>query len=97
MRLIDADKVIPIGLENKTIRISDTELPATQEREFALTYLFEDLWSLIDSQPTTDVIDNIKKELKEKIDDYHETEDFRRGCYYALYIVNKYMKEGGIR
>lgn len=48
MRLIDADKVIPIGLENKTICISDTGLPATQEREFALTYLFKDLWSLID-------------------------------------------------
>lgn len=44
-------------------------------------------------QPTTDIIDKIKKELKEKIDDYHQTEDFRRGCYYALYIVNKYMKE----
>lgn len=93
MRLIDADKVIRIGLENKTIRIFDTGLPITQEREYVLTYLFEDLWSLLDRQPTTDVIDKIKKELKEKIDDYHETVDFRRGCYYALYIVNKYMKE----
>lgn len=93
MRLIDADKVIPIGLENKTIRISDTELFDTQEREFALTYLFKDLCSLIDKQPTTDVIDKINDDLKEKANDFFETYDFRKGCQYALYTINKYIKD----
>ena len=93
MRLIDADKVIPIGLENKTIRISDIELFDTQEREFALTYLFKDLWSLIDKQPTTDVIDKINDDLKEKANDIFETYDFRRGCQYALHTINKYIKD----
>ena len=93
MRLIDADKVIPIGLESKTIRISDTGLTATQEREFALNYLFEDLWSLIDSQPTTDVIDKIKKELKEEANNILKTNEFRKGCQYALYTINKYIKD----
>lgn len=52
MRLIDADKMIPNGLENKTLIVQSRELMKTQEIQIDL--LFNDVIDFINSQPTVD-------------------------------------------
>ena len=56
MRLIDADKVIELALENKTIVVEEKELLSENKREIVLRNLFEDICDFLNKQPTVNAI-----------------------------------------
>lgn len=51
-RLIDADKIVPIALEDKSIVLEDTDLLSEHKRELSIRYLFSDICKLVEKQPT---------------------------------------------
>ena len=90
MRLIDADAIIPIALENKSIEIKRTDMMLTDSVLFEVNYLFKDFYEFISKQPTVCDLEQIREKIK------HAKEDmplrYYDGISIALDIIDKYTK-----